>query len=659
MAESAGSGGDDNGSGSGRGISRRNPERRHKRRSKVRLPTSGAAGGAAGAAATPGKRRRDETAEKGASQRDGEGDAPETPVSKQPRASLYGRVTGLVGRAVGLLTPGRTFRQNNIKDDHESDRGGCGHDDGAAITAGIDNGGRKRKEKGKAKRAEERSGGQQRNGQQANEKRADNNNDSDDDGDCYFTMSTSPKPRRHSQQQPRVAGEATEGRDDDFADAMDVAAGTGDEDARPAGTAAAGRSPRGGSGGRDSGGSSSCDESTSPLSNNCSGFSPGTRSLHDGLKTRSKRPRGRPTPATTTQARRSTFGNGFLESEMPQRGRELHLGFREAARGAEEELDYSSANQSRDMSSNSNGHHHPLGSGMRREPEESTAALRELQYSRRTSADGGGIGDSNGSDPPSAENSSTQNMAPDFSSTNDKAVTSLVPARHRGRARQQGAFSRQSEDDRRAQGGIEGVLSVEQFTPTETTDLVRTLSCTRELHPSAAVHVTSALRSKLAARARWRALKLDKRARRGRGVLALTAEASSPAGGNGQGYAALGTGAWEGGKPGVRGGGGGSVLLVAPVARRRDAPPGADLVPTAPLQAKAMLPPPPRGGGFGSSSSWSGSAAEESGLHSRRSGGARTPPRGRDPDGLLTPARTPLAGAGQPTGRERWVLPLS
>ncbi|CAM9150861.1 unnamed protein product, partial [Sphacelaria rigidula] len=63
---------------------------------------------------TSNKRRRPEP-ETG---NDGNADsAPETPAAKQPRKGIYGRVSGVVGRVVGMLTPGKKLLAGIDRDD--------------------------------------------------------------------------------------------------------------------------------------------------------------------------------------------------------------------------------------------------------------------------------------------------------------------------------------------------------------------------------------------------------------------------------------------------------------------------------------------------------------------------------------------------------------
>ncbi|CAM9150785.1 unnamed protein product [Sphacelaria rigidula] len=233
------------------------------------------------------------------------------------------------------------------------------------------------------------------------------------------------------------------------------------------------------------------------------------------------------------------------------------------------------------------------------------------------------------------------------------------------------------------------------FTASEGRDLVRALRFRRNLPPSAAMYLLSKMESRSVARLRVQVLREYKETM-GRswpapgggkfGDVGEAAPASTSlahiALGDAQRSSASSAGSLDAFRDepeaarsvraGVSRNAGSSnnqsPPIVAPIARRRGAPPGSELVPTAPLQnSPLMLPPPPRGGEFLKSHAGAGArGASESrdGVRSRApyerrssvAGGEMLAPRvtrGGDPDGLLTPAHKARATARRQSLREQ------
>lgn len=216
------------------------------------------------------------------------------------------------------------------------------------------------------------------------------------------------------------------------------------------------------------------------------------------------------------------------------------------------------------------------------------------------------------------------------------------------------------------------------FTPTELRDLVHSLRFRRGLPPAAAMYLLSRMESPSAALVRrqilqeYRAAAADAASSLDPGSSRL--ERSQPALGAGRGRGRDGERSPIGGghaglglRFAARASGGGGTsragTLVAPVPRRRDAPPGAELVPVAPLGLPLMLPPPPpRGFPFGSAGGvGAGGAVGGRGGSMRSPLPPSMPPpsspfrRGREgsaEEDLLTPARRARLDA-QHRGRER------
>lgn len=578
---------------------------------------------------TVGKRRRPETTEKGShGSVDGRDDAPGTPAAKQPRKSLYGRTIGLFGRAVGgavgLLTPGRALRQSAS---NSSPNNAC---------QGDDNGGASCEQKDAVGDEVEDEEDEENEEDEEEEKKDLDDND----------VSPQREQRRQHTKAPsrRSDGEGND-RGADFA-AASAAAGEGALEARSCRSFA------------DHGGSRSRPDADEERLEGADGENAAFRlgvcgGLHDDMDRRGTLGRGSVAP--------SAEPDGFTAQEMPRSAtfgcdveQQPKLG---AVRGEYIPGVHSSGS-------------HVFGAKSSR----STTQMADQGIAEAVS----GIGcDRVRPGPfvignwPVTHSAKYSQQAPQRSETKSISIQQRRAAAAAAALSGVGSVNSPNEEDRESEE--KGVDEYDEpFTAKEVRDLLRAMQFRRNLPPAAALYLLSKLESPSAAVVRLQIIRehqenLDR----------LRAAAAGAVGDASSGAAGLLLGApgdgykfgLDGSGPGRRGtddagattsavarsgasGRGNRVPLVAPVARRRFAPPGAELLPTAPL----MLPPLPRGisgsGTGGAGAARDGSGIMRTGLrYDRRS---PSPPRGGDPDGLLTPARRLRAREReQGGGRER------
>lgn len=565
------------------------------------------------------KRRRpdptdDENSDSGgADPTDNDRDAPETPAAKQPRTGLYRRVSGVFGRVVGLLTPGRATRKisnGSPAGGNDNNREG---DEAAAATDAMD----------------------------------DNDQNDQDQGEEQGTWS--PEPR---QGRPGAAGKGKgrSGGDGEGRRAVGGGIGAGTLAAAGEDTREAGRSWAGGSGdhypggmytrSRGFGGSPDVGLGVGELLEVAGGkdvaFSPGVRHiLRDEMRARS-RPSSRGSPAAANGERLLPSGGGNVVPRAFGDGEHRAMGAAGVGErggvGAIQDVGFpvvGGLNTRRgryEMEDGADDHVSATSSRPRQEP----FVFGADRSSNHFPSDGA-------AEARSGEGS--QRRAGTLQQRRRAAATAVL----RG-----GGHGRMQDEDFETDdgGGDEGnkMSGDEPFTLSEQRDIVRAVRFRRNLPPSAALYILSKMESRQAAHIRKQIMR---EYRKYRGRTGAAAARRRPA------HASLsGSGSSR------------SPALVAPVARRRVAPPGSELVPTAPLRnAPLMLPPPPRGLS-GRTDDTASAAGDRDGMrpgvsYDRRSSAgermqAPSAPRGGDPDGLLTPARRARAGARQQdSGRER------
>lgn len=535
-----------------------------------------------------------------------------TPVAKQ-RRGLYGRVSGLVGRAVGLLTPGRPRRpaaaavaspSNSVTEDDAED----------GMEAAVDGGRRSDSLRGSLMAREARG----RSSITPQSRSRVTMAGSDDDGNSNAAGG-------HREEDAVVY------TNDGVSEGVDSTPQMSRRSSARASTSPFGRGSSGTV--RDAAVGSAA---VGPLAagGNLASFSPGVlNSRHQFRNTRSKTRGAIAAAAAASQVqthgafreglgvgslRGSTVGDGLDSSPSPGRVRDAGARRRKVERAAvgDRQGAFASLNEGWGTGSLRPDHSSDVdlpfgsGAGLSDAPSNSFAMVQVPNNRLRQNEAGASAG---------AASSSAI-----IQSRYDAAAAAAAPRRRRS--------------DENADEGDP------PFTPTELKDLVRSLRFRRGLPPAAAMYLLSKLESRSAALVRQQILDEHRD---------LIAALQDPVGGAAEG----GTAARESrrggtmGDPRARSGArGGGVPLVAPVARRRVTPPGADLAPPAPLQSPVMLPPPPRGFFAGG-----GSAGRQRLFDHRPEMQREMPPpapRGEDSVDLLTPARRRTLAEGR-NGRER------
>lgn len=535
-----------------------------------------------------------------------------TPAAKQ-RRGLYGRVSGLVGRAVGLLTPGRPSRPaaaavasppNSVAEDDAED----------GMEAAVDGGRRSDSSRGSLVAGEARGRSSITPRSRSRVPMAG----SDEDGGSSAAG-------RHREEDAVVY------TDDGVSEGVDSTQQVSGTSSARASTSPSGR---GSSGTIRDAAVGSATVSPPAAGGNLASFSPGVlNSRHQFRNTRSRTRGAIAAAAAASQVqsrgafreglgvgslRGNTVGDGLDSSPSPGRARDVGTRRRKVERAAVGDRQGAFASLSEGWGTGSLRPDHssdvdlPFASGAGRSgaPSNSFAMVHAPNNRLRQNEAGASAG---------AASSSAI-----IQSRYDAAAAAAAPRR------------RQSDENADEEDP--------PFTPTELKDLVRSLRFRRGLPPAAAMYLLSKLESRSAALVRQQILDEHRDL-----IAALKDPVSGAAGGGAPVRESRRGGAM--GDPSARSGArGGGVPLVAPVARRRVTPPGADLAPPAPLQSPVMLPPVPRGLLAGG-----GSAGRQRLFDHRPEMHREMPPpapRGEDYVDLLTPARRRTLAEGR-DGRER------
>lgn len=553
------------------------PRKRNKRRRPE--STDNEDGGGGGGGADPNAR-----------------DAPETPAAKQPRTGLYRRVSGVVGRVVGLLTPGRAVRKvtnGTVSPASAYDNDSEGDQPDAATDATDDN--------------------------------YHNDEDQGEEQDNW-------SPTRCPGQRQSQAGGKGKGRSGvgggggagrhaigSIGERMSAAAG---EDTREAGRPWVGSGdhyPRGVSARSRGVGSSpvaglGVEELLEVAGGNDTAFSPRMRHiLRDERRTKSGPSRGSKAAAEGERLPSRVANAPRVSGDGRRRSTDAG---KKAVAGAVRDSGYPAA---RGLISKRG--RHTMDDGM---DDSVRASSRNAFFPSEDAA---------GARPDEGSRKRTRVLQQRRSA----AATAVLAGDRRD------GMEEEEFEVAAAGGEVNKISKDEPFTLSEQRDLARAVRFGRNLPASAAMYILSKMESRQAAHIRMQLIR-----EYGKSGVSSRAPLAGPA------HASL------------SGSGNNMPVLVAPVAQRRLAPPGSELVPTAPPRnAPLMLPPPPRDFSSRADGAATATAAgSRDGMRSgipynrRSSAGERMQapmaPRRGDPDGLLTPARRAREETQQQdSGRER------